>query len=40
MRPPDPKATEFQLFGLTGLVFGAVAALGLLYALLKVFGWL
>ena len=40
MRRPDPKATEFQQFGLTGLVFGAAAALGLFYALLKVLGWL
>jgi hypothetical protein len=40
MRPPDLKATEFQQFGLTGLVFAAAAGLGLIYALLKVLGWL
>jgi hypothetical protein len=40
MRKPDPKATEFQQFGLTGIVFGAAAVVGLLYAVLKAFAWL
>ena len=40
MRKPDPKATEFQQFGLTGLIFGAAAVLGLLYAVFKTIGWL
>jgi hypothetical protein len=40
MRKPDPKATDFQQFGLTGIVFGAAAVIGLLYAALKIVGWL
>jgi hypothetical protein len=40
MRKPDPKATEFQQFGLTGIIFGAAAVIGLLYAVLKTIGWL
>ena len=40
MRKPDPKATEFQQFGITGIIFGAAAAVGLLYAALKTIGWL
>jgi hypothetical protein len=40
MRTPDPKATEFQQFGLTGIVFGVAAVLGIFYAVLKTIGWL
>jgi hypothetical protein len=40
MRKPDPKATEFQQFGLTGIVFGTAAVIGLLSAVLKTIGWL
>jgi hypothetical protein len=40
MRKPDRNATEFQQFGLTGIVFGAAAVLGILYALLKTIRWL
>ncbi len=40
MRKPDPKATEFQQFGLTGIMFSAAAVLGVLYALFKTIGWL
>jgi hypothetical protein len=40
MRKPDPKPTEFQQFGLIGIVFGAAAVIGLLYAVAKTIGWL
>jgi hypothetical protein len=40
MRKPDPRATELQQFGLTGIVFGAAAVIGLIYAALKTLGWL
>ena len=40
MRKPDPKATEFQQFGVIGIVFAAAAVMGLLYAVAKTIGWL
>jgi len=40
MRKPYPKPTEVQQFGLIGIVFGAAAVIGLLYAVAKTIGWL
>jgi hypothetical protein len=40
MRQPDPKATEFQQFGMVGILITACTALGLAYAALKAIGWL
>lgn len=37
---PDPDPTEFQTFGVTGMLLAGAAALGILYGLLKVIGWL
>jgi hypothetical protein len=40
MMRQDPNPTEFQLFGITGVMAVAVVILTVLYAVFKTTGWL